>query len=163
MTHTDKQLKRIRRVEQAVTNLKKMRLIYSLGGSRGSHEHNGIKNPTGANLPWTDCSGFALYLMSIAGIKADNPGGWTGTLVKEGESGTSEFFTLYLKEPEQTEGHVIIRLRKRPRWWHFGYPKFRWAECGGRDNPQAGEGPTWFRPSKSRIAEFPYQRRFRGL
>lgn len=160
MTRKEK-LKRIRRVEKAVSNLSKMGLIYSLGGSRGG-DHNGIHSPTRDGIPWTDCSGFALYLMSVAGIKAEHPGGWTGTLVTEGEGGTSEFFTLFLKEPQQTEGHVIVRLRKRPRWWHRK-PHYRWCECGGRDNPHAGDGPTWFRPTDSRIAEFPYQRRFNVL
>jgi len=161
MTH-DQKLKRIRRVEQAVSNLSKRGFIYAPGGSRGGSDHNGIQNPPSDGLPWTDCSGYALYLMSIAGIKATHPAGWTGTLVTEGEEGESEYFTLYLKEPEQTEGHVIVRLRKRPRWWHRG-PRYRWTECGGRDNPKSGDGPTWLRPTRSRVSEFPYHRRFRGL
>lgn len=152
--------KRIRRVEKAVTKLSHMSLIYKLGGARGGPNHNAIENPIGDGLPWTDCSGFALYLMSVAGIKADNPAGWTGTLVQEGSEGESEYFTLFLKEPENTEGHVIVRLRKHPRPWHRGQTRYRWAECGGRDNPKSGGGPTWFKPTKARIAEFPFRRRF---
>lgn len=163
MNHTQK-IKHLRRAEKAITNLSRMNLVYSLGGARaGAKEHNGVNSPSGNGLPWTDCSGFALYIMSIVGIKAHNPGGWTGTLVEEGYEGESQYFTLYLKEPQQTEGHVIVRLRKRPKWWHLGKPKYRWAECGGRDNPTAGDGPTWFRPTKSRIAEFPYHRHFKIL
>lgn len=149
--------KRIRRVEKAVSRLARMNLLYSLGGARGTH---GIANPVGPGTAWTDCSGLVLYLLAIAGIRTRYPSGWTGTLVQEGEAGESAFLTLFLKDPEQTEGHVIVRLRKRPRWWHRGEPKFRWAECGGRDNPKPGGGPTWFRPSAERIAEFPYHRHF---
>lgn len=154
---TARQHKRIRRVEKAITRLSRMGLIYKLGGARTA---TGIAEPVGRGLPWTDCSGFAQYLCAIAGIQLRNPAGWTGTLVHEGQGGDSPIFTLLLKEPEQTEGHVIVRLRKRPRWWHLGAPKFRWAECGGFDNPKPGDGPTWFRPTESRIAEFPYHRHF---
>lgn len=162
MKNRDK-LKRMRRVEKAVKRLQAMDLIYDLGGSRGGSTHNGIENPTGDGLPWTDCSGFALYVMSIAGVKATDPSGWTGTLVDEGKEGDSPYLTLFLKEPFNTEGHVIIRLRRRPRPWHKGVPKFRWAECGGSDNPHVNGGPTFFRPTTERIAEFPFHRNFAQL
>lgn len=161
MPTTEKtKLRKIRRVEKAITHLQKLGLIYLLGGARSGGTVHG---PSGRGEAWTDCSGFACYLLKIAGIKLRHPDGWTGTLVEEGHKGMSDYLTLFLKEPEQTEGHVIIRLRKRPRWWHFGAPKYRWAECGGMDNPRAGGGPTWFRPTPSRIAEFPYQRYFKEL
>jgi hypothetical protein len=160
LTH-DQKINHCRRAERTIKALERMGLVYDLGGARGSSEHNGINPPSGSGLPWTDCSGFVLYIMSILGIKAKHPAGWTGTLVEEGEVGASPYFTIYLKEPEQREGHVIIRLRKRPRWWHLGKPKHRWAECGGNDNPHPDDGPTFWTPSKERIAEFPYQRHFR--
>lgn len=160
LTHKQK-INHCRRAEQAIKGLEGKSLIYSLGGSRGGSEHNGILSPSSSGIPWTDCSGFALYVMSILGIKAKHPAGWTGTLVEEGEEGVSSYFTLFLKEPQQTEGHVIIRLRKRPRWWHLGKPRHRWAECGGRDNPHPGDGPTFFTPTRARIAEFPYKRHFK--
>lgn len=159
MTHKEK-MKRVRRAEKTVSKLAGMNLIYKLGGARGGSKHNAIENPTASGVPWTDCSGFALYLMSVMGIKADDPAGWTGTLVGEGTAGESDYFTLYIKEPFNVEGHVIVRLRKRPRPWHRGQTKYRWAECGGRDNPKSGGGPTWFKPTLSRIAEFPEHRRF---
>lgn len=159
MTHK-KKLERCRNTEKVIKHLSLMNLIYRLGGARGSSRHNGIHGPISPGQEWTDCSGFALFIMSILGIKAENPGGWTGTLVKEGEAGESDYFTLFIKEPFNTEGHVILRLRKRPRPWHFGVPRYRWAECGGMDNPKAGDGPTYFRPTKARIAEFPYHRHF---
>ncbi|MDX6609040.1 MAG: hypothetical protein QOF85_965 [Solirubrobacterales bacterium] len=152
--------KRIRRVEKAISQLVRMDLIYKLGGAR---EANGIGSPTGGGVAWTDCSGFVLYLLAVAGIKPRSPAGWTGTLVEEGREGWSSYLTLLLKEPEQTEGHVILRLRKRPRPWHLGEPRYRWAECGGRDNPRSGGGPTWFKPTPERIAEFPYHRHFKAL
>jgi hypothetical protein len=159
LTHQQK-MKRVRRAEKAVTKLSRMGLIYKLGGARGGSGHNAIENPSGDGVPWTDCSGFALYIMSVLGIKADNPAGWTGTLVSEGSEGESDYFTLFIKEAQQTEGHVIVRLRRRPRPWHLGQTRYRWAECGGRDNPRSGGGPTWFKPTLSRIAEFPDHRRF---
>jgi len=150
-------MRRARRVEKTITKLAAMDLIYLLGGGRATGH---ISWPATPGRAWTDCSGFACLLCQVAGIRLNFPAGWTGTLVEEGEEGTSPYFTLFIKEPLQTEGHVIIRLRKRPRWWHFGQPKYRWAECGGRDNPRSGGGPTWFRPTAARIEEFPFRRHF---
>lgn len=163
MTRHEAKLRRIRRVEKAVGALTRMNLVYKLGGARLYTPHQEILGPGAPGTAWTDCSGFALYLLAVAGVPLRNAAGWTGTLVNEGRAGTSEYLTLYLKGPTQTEGHVIVRLRKRPRPWHRGVPRYRWAECGGNDNPRAGGGPTWFRPSRTRIAEFPFQRRFEQL
>ena len=144
--------------------LQSMHLLYKLGGARGGPE-NGIANPAGPGLGWTDCSGFAYYLLGIANVPVAQPGGWTGTLKSEGVEGTSPYLTLFLKEPDKIDGHVIVRLRHHPDWRRrLGMAaKFRWVECGGRDNPQAGGGPTYFRPTQARIAEFPIQRHFPDL
>jgi hypothetical protein len=156
--------KRIRRVEKAVGRLSRLSLIYKLGGARDYNPEH-ILEPSGAGVGWSDCSGFAAYLCAVAGLRLKHPAGWTGTLVEEGKQGTSPYLTLYIKDPYDTEGHVIVRLRHHPRWRRaLGMAaKWRWAECGGRDNPKSGGGPTWFRPTDERVAEFPYQRHFEAL
>lgn len=159
-TPHEEKLRRCRRAEKAVTALQAMNLIYRLGGGRGGGH---ALWPTGSGIAWGDCSWFACLICAIAGIRLKHPDGWTGTLVEEGSDGTSPYLTLFLKEPQQTEGHVIVRLRKRPRPWHRGEPRFRWAECGGRDNPHPNGGPTWFKPTPERIAEFPFKRHFETL
>jgi hypothetical protein len=160
----EEKLRKIRRVEKAISRLQRMGLLYLRGGAR-QYDPQRMLAPTSKGQGWTDCSGLVQYVLAIAGIQLRNPAGWTGTLVAEGEAGTSPYLTLYLKEPEQAEGHVILRLRHHPRWRRLlGLAaKWRWAECGGSDNPQPGGGPTWFRPSDGRVAEFPYQRRFEAL
>lgn len=156
-------LRKVRRAEKKTKKLQRMRLGYLLGGARGNPD--GITGPRGKGDDWTDCSGFALYLCRVMGINNENKNGWTGTLVNEGKEGTSPYFTLYLKEPEQTEGHVIIRFRHHPRWRRmFGLAaRWRWAECGGFDNPNPGGGPTFFKPTESRVNEFPFKRHFPEL
>jgi hypothetical protein len=157
----DHKVARIRRVEQSISRLERLDLIYLLGGARGSRA---ITPPAGAGVEWTDCSGFVLFELAVAGIQTRFPTGWTGTLAQEGSEGLSEYLTVFLKEPEQTEGHTILRLRHHPGWPHReGAAEWRWAECGGRDNPHAGDGPTWFKPTDERIAEFPIRRHFRAL
>lgn len=156
-------VRKIRRVEKRITHLQRLRLSYLLGGARGNN--HGITGPKRRGEDWTDCSGFALYLLRVAGIDVKDKNGWTGTLATEGREGTSPYLTLYIKEPYKTEGHVIIRLRHHPRWRQFlgMAPRWRWAECGGYDNPRPGGGPTWFRPSGRRVAEFTHVRHFPEL
>ena len=149
---------RLRRGERLWDHLSHLDLIYLLGGARESGQIVGPHNQHG--VPWTDCSGAQLFDMRAMGLQPHNPAGWTGTLVEEGHEGTSPYFTLFLKEPEQTEGHVIGRRRHKPR---VGQDEWRWTECGGFDNPHPGGGPTWFEPTAERIAEFPYQRHFKVL
>lgn len=153
----DRIMHRIRRGEHSTSHLESLELIYLLGGARGAH---GITPPIGKGVQWTDCSGFAIFELAVMGVQLKAPTGWTGTLVQEGHAGVSEYFTLFLKEPEQTEGHVIERRRHRP---HAGRDEWRWSECGGFDNPKAGDGPAWFHPTPERIAEFPFQRHFAVL
>jgi hypothetical protein len=138
-----------------------MGLLYKLGGARGAGQ-GGIANPSGPGVGWTDCSGLAYYLLGVANIPVRYPGGWTGTLKVEGAEGLSPYLTLFIKEPDLVGGHVIIRLRHRPRWRRMlgMAAKFRWVECGGRDNPRPGGGPTYFRPTQARIEEFPVRRHF---
>lgn len=148
---------RLRRGERLWTHLEKLELIYLLGGARSTGQ---IVGPSGRGAAWTDCSGAQLFDMRAMGLQPRSPAGWTGTLVEEGHEGTSPYFTLFLKEPEQTEGHVIGRRRHKPR---VGQDEWRWTECGGFDNPHAGGGPSWFEPTPERVAEFPYQRHFKVL
>lgn len=158
-------LTRIRRVETAAKRLQAMRLIYSYGGGRvGGHI-----TQAEAGRPWTDCSGFATHLLDVAGVRLKNDAGSTWSLATEGEKGTGEFFTLFIKNNPGDE-HVICRLRKRPRPWHFGKTKYRWVQCGGTDNPSAGGGPSFFTPGKGmgmtpeeRIREFDIHRKFAEL
>lgn len=155
--HHHRLLKRLRRGETLISHLQGLDLIYLLGGAR---ETGTIVGPRGHGVEWTDCSGFQLFDMRAMGLQPRYPAGWTGTLVQEGHEGSSPYFTLFLKEPEQTEGHVISRRRHKP---HMGKEVWRWAECGGSDNPHPGGGPTWFEPTAERIAEFPYIRHFKVL
>lgn len=158
--------KKIRRVEKAVSRLQRMHLIYVYGGARGS---NAMVPPHGNGQGWSDCSGLAQYLCAVADIKLRDPVGSTWSLAEEGEKGVSGNLTLFIKNNPGDE-HVIVRLRRRPRPWHFGKTKYRWAECGGTDNPQSGGGPSWFTPGRGmgmtpeqRIEEFYIRRRFDGL
>lgn len=155
--------RKIRRGEKAITHLQKLNLIYLLGGARTS---NGIVGPRGRGVAWTDCSGFVGFILRVIGVKLKSLSPlWTGTLKDEGEPGEGNVLTLYIKEPLNTEGHVIMRLRHHPRWRKaLGLAaKWRWAECGGMDNPHPGGGPTWFKPTDARIAEFPIRRHFPEL
>lgn len=162
----DKSEKRIRRVEKAVSRLQRMHLIYSYGGGRGS---NTMIPPTRSGQGWSDCSGLAQYLCAVADVHLKNAVGSTWSLAEEGEKGVSDNFTLFIKNNPGDE-HVIVRLRKRPKPWHFGQTKYRWAECGGTDNPSSGGGPSWFTPGKGmgmspeqRVKEFDIHRKFPGL
>lgn len=160
----DAKMARVRRGEESISRLEQRDLIYLLGGARQYSPVQRILAPVGHDDHWTDCSGCAEFECAVMGLQLRNPAGWTGTLVTEGRQGTSPYFTLMLKEPEQTEGHVIMRFRHHPGFLHReGAAKWRWAECGGIDNPTAGGGPTWFHPTDERIAEFPYHRHFEAL
>lgn len=160
-------LTRLRRGETLTKRLMGERLIYSYGGGRvGGH----ITQPV-AGQKWTDCSGFATYLLDAMGVKLKNDAGSTWSLAEEGEAGVGEFFTLFIKNASALgDEHVICRMRKRPRPWHFGKTKFRWVECGGTDNTTPGGGPCFFTPGvgmgltpEQRTAEFPIRRHFPEL
>lgn len=159
MTEHQKKLKKSRRIEKAVSKLQRMSLIYNWGGARVGGR---IVPPAGRGLPWTDCSGLGLYLAAVGDIHTKDGAGSTWSMAEEGEPGTSDYFTWFIKNPPGDE-HVIIRLRKRPRPWHRGEPRYRWCECGGSDNPSAGGGPHWIKPTAARIAEFPIHRHFHSL
>lgn len=105
-------LTRLRRGETLTKRLMRMNLIYSYGGGRvGGH----ITTPV-AGQKWTDCSGFATYLLDAMGIKLRNDAGSTWSLAEEGEAGVGEFFTLFIKNGTALgDEHVICRMRKRPR------------------------------------------------
>lgn len=158
-------LTRIRRVEKAAKRLSRLSLIYSYGGGRvGGH----IVEPV-RGTRWTDCSGFATYLLDVAGVKLKNDAGSTWSLAEEGQRGVGNFLTLFIKNHPGDE-HVIVRLRKRPRPWHFGKTKYRWVQCGGTDNPSAGGGPAFFTPGRGmgltpeqRVKEFDIHRHFPEL
>lgn len=159
--------KRIRRGETLTKRLQALGLIYSYGGGRvGGHI---VKPERGTK--WTDCSGFATYLLDAMGIKLKNDAGSTWSLAEEGKAGKGKNLTLFIKNGTALgDEHVIVRLRKRPRPWHFGKTKYRWVECGGSDNPTSGGGPAFFTPGKGmgltpeeRQKEFPIHRHFAEL
>lgn len=169
MTHKQK-LTIIRRGETAAKRLSRMGLQYALGGARIAGGK--IAAPWAKFIKWTDCSGLAFYLLDVMNIEYPSDIIMsTAGLVTLGVEGESDYFTMYIKHPDSTtEGHVIMRFRKRPKPWHLGIPRYRWVECGGSDNPKPGGGPTYFIPGrgmgltwKQRIAEFPYHRCFPGL
>jgi len=146
---------RIRRIEKAITLVARRKLIYSYGGGRGATH---MYDPP-ASGSWTDCSGFAQWLCQVGDIRLSNYVGSTWSLADEGTAGTSPYFTMFIKNTPGDE-HVIVRLRRRTRLGRKVLGEFRWAQCGGRDNPNPGGGPSWFRPTNARIAEFPIHRKF---
>jgi hypothetical protein len=156
---TPLQKKRIRRIEKAISTVSRRGLIYSYGGGRaGSH----MSTPPSSGS-WTDCSGFAMWLCQVGDIRLKNYVGSTWSLAEEGEKGESPYFTLFIKNNANHDEHVIIRLRRRGRLQRAILGEFRWAECGGSDNPKSGGGPTWFRPTESRIKQFYIHRKFPEL
>lgn len=156
--HHHQVMVRLRRGEHLVSHLEALDLSYLLGGARSSGTH--ISGPLGKNDAWTDCSGFELYDRRAMGLMPRYPVGWTGTIATEGHEGSSPYYMVLLKEPEETEGHTIQRRRHKPR---VGPEVWRWTECGGSDNPHPAGGPTWFEPTAERIAEFPIHRYFKVL
>lgn len=158
-----KATERIRVLEQEGTRLSKLGLSYLWGGARtcGKFMCAPIKGK-----PWTDCSGCAQYLLKFIEIELKNYVGSTFSLAEEGHPGWSDYLTMCIKNTPGDE-HIIFRLRKRPKPWHFGRPRFRYFECGGSDNPSSGDGPSWFIPGlkmglfwKKRVREFYIQRNF---
>lgn len=154
----------VRLIEQEGKRLSKMGLSYLWGGARtcGAFMCAPIKGK-----PWTDCSGCAQWLLKLAGIKIKNYVGSTFTLAEEGHPGWSDYLTMCIKNDPASDAHIIFRLRKRPKPWHFGRPRFRYFECGGSDNPSSGDGPSYFTPGlkmglfwKKRVREFYIQRNF---
>lgn len=166
-------LHRQRRGEHAISHLESLHLNYLRGGARvssGGRLH--IASPAGPGAFWSDCSGGAFLIAATMGLPVveevakTGEGIWTGSLSKVGEEGWSDLFTLCLKYPFEEvpdEGHVIMRLRRNPHWFEdHSVPRFRWAEVGGADNPSAGGGMSWFKPTPERIAEFTHVRHFPG-
>jgi hypothetical protein len=148
---------RIRKAEHEISRLQSLDGEYTLGGGRncGSTPCNyrALKNQPGNDVG--DCSWLQYLVCHILRVPVKSPIGWTGTLQFEGHSGEGKLYTIYIKEPENTEGHTIGR---------FHHPaKDHWFECGGRDNPQPGDGVTWFHPTEERIKEFPILRHFEGF
>ena len=161
MTHAgipDAHFHRVREAEKEISRLQALDLQYVLGGGRNcTNTRTGICGAKKFHQggPGGDCSWLQLLVCHILKVPLDSPIGWTGTLVNEGHKGPGKLYTIYIKEPFQTEGHTIGR---------FHHPHHdRWFECGGFDNPQPGDGVTWFRPTPERIAEFPVQRHFAGF
>ena len=146
---------RIRRAEREISRLQALDLEYLLGGGRNCGPAPCNHRAFSHGGKGGDCSWLQLLVCHILGVPIKSPLGWTGTLVGEGHEGPGRMYTIYIKEPQQTEGHTIGR---------FHHPDHdRWFECGGRDNPQPGDGVTWFRPTPERIREFPYLRHFKGF
>jgi hypothetical protein len=161
-----------RRGEVAISRISRKNTIYLLGGARFGDR---ITGPTGKGEPWTDCSGAAFFIAMVMGLPVrhifDGNPIWTGSFVDLLPKGESDFLTFFLKEPHVVDGHVIMRLRERPKPWHRGIPRYRFAECGGSDNPHPAGGLHWLRnPGKGmglsmheRLAEFDFHRCVKGF
>jgi hypothetical protein len=146
---------RIRAAEHEISRLQALDLSYLLGGGRrcGPTPCNHTAFSQGGE--GGDCSWLQYLVCHILGVSVKSPIGWTGTLQFEGHSGPGKLYTIYVKEPENTEGHTIGR---------FHHPsRDHWFECGGSDNPQPGDGVSWIHPTPERIAEFPILRHFEGF
>jgi hypothetical protein len=151
--------KRIRKIEKGAKQVFRRHLIYSYGGGRSG---NRIIDPP-VSGKWTDCSGFALWLCAKANLPIKNGAGSTISLAQEGSPGTSAWFTLFIKNNPGGDEHIILRLRRKYLITRKIFGEHRWVECGGSDNPQTGEGPAFFHPTASRIAEFNIHRHFKVL
>jgi hypothetical protein len=147
--------RRFKRTEKFISAVKRMKLYYKLGGGRRWSPERTVLTKEGG-----DCSWWALEILAKLGIQVNVKAGNTVSLAEEGTEGVGELLTLFIKNPpgEVDNEHVIIRMRRRRT---FGIlPRHRWTECGGSDNPEPRGGPTWFRPTAARIAEFPIRRHF---
>lgn len=123
-----------------------------------------------------DCSWFASWLWQR--FERALVTGTTYTLADVGEEGLGRWFGLMIKNiaGEPDESHVI-------EWWNISRQEaaelgiehyrcadgFFYTECGGSDNPTAGNGPTFFTPGEGmgltlqqRLAEFPIHRHPKG-
>lgn len=159
----EKAFARIRKGEKLVTKLAHWFLPYDYGGGRsGGH----IVDPVDGES-WTDCSGGATYIaIKGYGLRLKNAAGSTWSLAYEGNPGESRYLTFYIKNTSGDE-HIICRGRKRPKPWHLGFPRYRYWEIGGTDNPKSNGGPSWFIPGlkmglgwKSRVEQFYIHRNF---
>lgn len=147
--------RRIRSAEHEIARLQGLGLGYKLGGGRDCGPVPCGYKDFEFGDDGGDCSWLQYRVCHILGVPLKSPLGWTGTLQYEGREGRGKIYTIYIKEPENTEGHTI---------GCFHHPaKDHWFECGGFDNPQPGDGPTWFHPTEERIAEFPIKRHFEGF
>lgn len=172
-----------RRGETAITRAARHDNQYDLGGGRifipghvdgRPQTVTSISNPTPDGMLWTDCSGGAFWVALAMGLPVHDIFGdgpiWTGTFADLLKPGESDFITFFIKESHLTEGHVIMRLRERPKPWHSGTPRYRFAEVGGSDNEKNG-GMCWLRhPGKKmgltvheRLSEFDEHRCIPGF
>lgn len=151
--------RRIRKIEKGAKLVFGRNLTYSYGGGRVGGR---IVDPP-ASGPWTDCSGLASWLLERGGIHLKNGAGSTWSLAEEGSAGESPWLTLFIKNNPGGDEHVIVRLRRKYSVTRKLFGEHRWVECGGSDNPKLGNGPAFFHPSPSRVAEFPIHRRFAAL
>jgi hypothetical protein len=145
---------RVRTGEREISRLAALGLYYGFGGGRNCGPH-----PCGdysAGQVGGDCSWLVLRTCYIMGLPIKNWLGSTYSLAEEGSEGKGKLFTIHVKNPpDPHEAHTIMEFH------HPGHD--RGAECGGSDNPHPRGGPSWFRPSAERIAEFPIKRHFKGF
>lgn len=141
---------RVERVIHEMIRCTGLRLGYTWGG--------GHVTPAPPNGPF-DCSSYASHLCQVAVPKVKT--GTTFSLASAAGSkgsglakGEGEFITLFIKNSPASDAHVIVRIIYKGRVY--------WTETGGRDNTGRG-GPCIFRPTQSRIAEFPIHVHPNGL
>lgn len=167
MTHHERNMVKVRRIESTAKRLERMGLHYNRGGARYADR---ITAPQHDGEAWTDCSGGSIFLCQVANIELPvNMIMSTWGLAEAGIEGESDYFTMFLKNTPGDE-HVINRFRERPKPWHRGIPHYRWWEVGGSDNPRYGGGPSYFIPGRTmgltiaeRLDEFPIRRCFPGF
>lgn len=132
---------------------------------------------TPANNGPGDCSWLASWLWQH--FDPSLVTGTTYTLAEAGLEGFGRIFSLMIKNiaGEPDESHVIERWEfTKAEAKELGIEKYRcsdgffYTECGGSDNPTAGNGPTFFTPGEgmglsleARLAEFSIHRHPEGF
>lgn len=108
------------------------------------------------NGPW-DCSGWALHLLSVVVEGVNGAGmntiGFMNAARAETnglEQGEGRWITFFVKDD-----HMVTRVVFNGRTY--------WMECGGSDNPKAGDGPTFWTPTPERIRQFNFHCHPKGL
>lgn len=141
---------RVERILHEAFRLTALHLGYTWGG--------GHVTPAPSNGPY-DCSSYASHLCQVAVPKVKT--GTTFSLASAAGAkgsglakGPGEHVTLFIKNAPAGDAHVIVRIVYKGKAY--------WTETGGRDNTGRG-GPCFFKPTQSRINEFPIHVHPNGL